>query len=185
VAAALPIRRKTRRLVFPLLHPNQCASTSTRTRQAIPTIEANWPVTRLGVAGRDRWPVSVLLRGGRGSVASEGEAMGQQLRKAALLAATERTRRERRGADGVSRAVPIEVQDHQAFENPRSSWCRGATRGFGRSAHIHRSQRRLRNSVLCERFRCMGGPGYADPAVPSVVRSRRRGADLEVGLEVY
>jgi hypothetical protein len=37
-----------------------------------PLSEANRPVMRLLSRGRDRWAVSVLLRGERGSVASGG-----------------------------------------------------------------------------------------------------------------
>ena len=51
----------------------------------------------------------------------------------------------------MSRAVPMAVQDHHAV----------LREAIGRSADVHRSRRRLRNPVLCERFRCMGGPSYA------------------------
>jgi hypothetical protein len=54
----------------------------------------------------------------------------QSMRKAALFAASDTHRSQRRGADGGSRAVPIEVQDHGAVENPRSSSCRGTPRGY-------------------------------------------------------
>jgi hypothetical protein len=74
-------------------------------------------VTRLSVAGRDRWSVWVRLGGERGSVASEGEAMSQQsMRKAALLAASDTQPSRTHRSDGLSRAVPIEVQDHHAVE---------------------------------------------------------------------
>jgi hypothetical protein len=73
-------------------------------------------------------------------------------RKAAQLAASDthpsRTQRSQFGY----RVVPIEVQDHHAVENPRSSWCRATPGGYC-SAHVHRSERRLRNSILPGRFR--------------------------------
>jgi hypothetical protein len=43
---------------------------------------------------------------------------------------------------------------------------------LGCSAHVHRSQRRLRNSILSGRFRCKRDRAATDFAVPSVVRGR-------------
>jgi hypothetical protein len=66
LAAARPMRVKVRRSRFPVTPPNQRASPLSRTRRAFPLSEANRLLTRLGVEGRDRRPVCVLLRVGEG-----------------------------------------------------------------------------------------------------------------------
>ena len=83
----------------------------------------------------------------------------QSMRKAARLAASDTHPSRTQGADWVSRAVPIEVQDHHLSGVRREA--------IGRSADVHRSQRRLRNSVLSGRFRCTGDRAATDFAVPS------------------
>ena len=78
-------------------------------------------MSRVVTASRCRFGLGVS----EGSVASEGEAMSQQsMRKAARLAASDTHHRERKGAESVSRAVPIEIQDHHAVEGaePRGYW---------------------------------------------------------------
>jgi hypothetical protein len=56
------------------------------------------------------------------------------------------------------------IQDHHGVGVRRDT--------IGCSAHVHRSQRRLRNSILSGRFRCKHVRVAADFAVPSVVTGR-------------
>ena len=74
-------------------------------------------MARLDIDGRDRWSVRCCLGVERVDAVREGEAMSQQsMRKAVRPWRQTRTRCERRGADWVSRAVPIEVQDHHGVD---------------------------------------------------------------------
>jgi excisionase family DNA binding protein len=97
----------------------------------------------------------------------------RSMRKAARLAASDtrplRTQRSRFGIEsGSDRESKIvmrsRIQDHHGVGIRREA--------IGCSPHVHRSQRRLRNSVLSGRFRCMSVRAVADFAVPSVVRGR-------------
>jgi hypothetical protein len=88
----------------------------------------------------------------------------QSMRKTMRLAASDTHRRER--------MEPIGFIESSSDRGPRSSSVGLRREAIGRSADIHRSPRRLRNSVLSGRFRCRGDRAATDFAVPSIVRGR-------------
>jgi hypothetical protein len=123
---------------------------------AVGAVVESMCVTRLGVAGRDRWAVSVPLKGAR-SMASGGRGDGSAVdaEGGAVGGVRHRECKELAGCREPFRST---------FKIIMLSGVLRQT--LGRSAHIHRSQRRLRNSVLRERFRCMGDPSRAQSGRP-------------------
>jgi hypothetical protein len=91
--------------------------------------------------------------------------VSKSMRKAARLAASDTHHRERKGADSVSRAVPIEVQDHHAVEGaePRGYWSLSACPQFRRAIAKFRSFKTIQ---------MYGDRAVAGFAVPSVGRRR-------------
>ena len=102
----------------------------------------------------------------------------RSMRKAARFAASNlhssRTQRSRLGIESRS----VEVQDHHAVQEYAERLLVAQRMSTG-------SQRRLRNSVLSERFRCAGGQPLANFRGSGCdQKSTGRGADLGIGWEV-